>query len=303
MNYLKEKEIEELKDVSYKIRRLALEMITYANWGHIGGSFSCAEILACLYFHFLKTNPQNPKDENRDYFILSKAHASPALYATLVLKGFLQPDKIYTYCLLDGLDGHTSIECPGIDYSGGSLGLGLSYAVGIALGLKMKEKIHQRVYCLLGDGELNEGNIWEAALLGAHYKLDNLIVIIDYNKVSAKGFINEIMSIEPLIDKWEAFGWKTIEIDGHNINEIYSALYKARYIEVRGKPICIIAHTVKGKGIEECEFNYKWHGGSPDIEKAEMFLKELAQRYNKPYKDFKMLPLRKDNDSLRAVLG
>lgn len=303
MEYLNEEKLEELQHIAYKIRKMTLEMITYAKWGHIGGSFSCSEILACLYFCFLNVDPKNPKSENRDYFILSKAHVSPALYSVLALRGFFPLDNLYSYCTLKGLDGHTSIECPGIDYSGGSLGLGLSYAVGIAIGLKMKERINQRVFVLLGDGELNEGSVWEAAQAGAHYKLDNLILIIDYNKVSAKGFINELMSIEPLADKWRAFGWNVIETDGHNVGEICHALYRARYIEVKGKPICIIAHTVKGRGVKECEFNYKWHGGAPSIDEAELFLRELSERFGEPYEDFERLPLQEDdNDNLRVVL-
>lgn len=302
MDYLNEEEVKELEHIAYTIRKIALEVITYAKWGHIGGSFSASEILTCLYFRLLNIDPQNPKDENRDYLILSKAHASPALYAVLALKGFFPSDKLYSYCTLKGLDGHTSIECPGIDYSGGSLGLGLSYAAGIAIGLKIRERSNQRVFCLLGDGELNEGSIWEALELGAHYKLDNLIAIVDYNKVSAKGPINEIMSIEPLAEKWKAFGWSVIEVDGHDIKDVYSALYRARYIELKGKPICIIAHTVKGKGLRECEFNYKWHGEVPNIERAKAFLKELSLRYNEPYEDFQRLPSEEDGDNLKAVL-
>ncbi len=302
MEYLEEDKLEELQHIAYTIRKITLEMISYAKWGHIGGAFSCSEILCCLYFCFLNVDPKNSKSDDRDYFVLSKAHASPALYAVLALKGFFPLDRLYSYCTLKGLDGHTSIECPGIDYSGGSLGLGLSYAVGIAIGLKIKEKLNQRVFCLLGDGELNEGSVWEAAQAGAHYKLDNLVVIVDYNKVSAKGFINDLMSIEPLIEKWKAFGWNVIEIDGHNLSEICHALYRARYIEIKGKPICIIAHTVKGKGIKECEFNYKWHGGAPTIEKAKLFLKELSERYGEPYEDFKRLPSEEDDDNLKTVL-
>jgi len=301
--YLSETAIKELEEKAFQIRKLALEMIVNANWGHIGGSFSEAEILSCLFFHFMNVDPKNPKSENRDIFILSKAHASPALYAALALKGFFPLSKLYSYCKLGGLDGHTNMrETPGIEFSGGSLGLGLSYAVGTALGLKMQEHFHRRVFCLLGDGELNEGNIWEAAMAASHFKLDNLITIVDYNKVSAKGFINDLMAIEPLTEKWKAFGWNVIEIDGHDVKEICLALYKAKYESVNSRPNCIIAHTVKGKGIMECEFNYKWHTHAPSSEKAEAFLKELCLRYGKPYKGFSRLPTSVQEEDFEAIV-
>lgn len=288
MKYLRDEEIRELEEKSYYIRKLSLEMITYANWGHIGGSFSEAEILSCLYYKILNIDPHNPKKDSRDFLIFSKAHASPGLYSCLALKGFFPMELIYKYCRLGGLDGHTnSLEIPGVEFSGGSLGLGLSYAVGIALGLRLKEKYNQRVYCLMGDGELNEGQIWEAALAASHYRLDNLILAIDYNKVSAKGFVSELMSIEPLPEKWKAFGWNVLELDGHDVREICLAFYKAKYIQMNGKPSCLILHTVKGKGIEECEFNYKWHTHAPDYEKACLFLKELARKYQQSDEGFK----------------
>lgn len=303
MKYISQEEIKRLEEKAFLIRKLSLEMIVNANWGHIGGSFSEAEILACLYFYFMNVNPEDPYNENRDYFILSKAHASPALYAALYLKGFLSKEKIYEYCKIGGLDGHTNmLETPGIEYSGGSLGLGLSWAAGIAYGLALKEKFNQRVYCLLGDGELNEGNIWEACLFATHYKLDNLIVIVDYNKVSAKGFIKDIMSLEPLSEKWKAFGWNVIEIDGHDVKEICTALYKAKYELVNGKPNCIIAHTVKGKGLTECEFNYKWHTHAPNLEKAKIFLYELYKNYEKEFCDFERIPEKIEEDNLEFLL-
>src|SRR5665648_102136 len=169
-----------LKDMAYEIRRLSLEMITYSSWGHIGGAFSMAEILSVLYFNEMQLNSDQPLMENRDRFILSKAHASPALYAALALKGFFPIDKIYQYCQPGGLEGHTHIlSAPGIESSGGPLGMGLSVAIGMALGLRYKENPRSRVYCMLGDGECNEGNVWEAAMSAAHYHLDNLIAIVD----------------------------------------------------------------------------------------------------------------------------
>jgi transketolase len=303
MKYLKAEAIDELEDKAYRIRKLSLEMIAHSGWGHVGGSFSCAEILSCLYFHVLRVNPETPREVSRDYLIFSKAHASPALYAVLALKEFFPVEKIYTYCRLNGLDGHTNmLETPGVDCSGGSLGLGLSYAVGVSLGLKMKEQYHQRVYTLVGDGELNEGQIWEAAMAAAHYKLDNLILAVDYNKVSAKGFVSETMPVEPLLEKWRAFGWNVLESDGHDVQEICSVFYRAKYLEVNGRPTCIIMHTVKGKGLEECEFNYKWHTHAPSFEKAQSFLKELAERYDKPYEGFKWDAGKIEEGTLRQVI-
>ncbi len=273
-------ELKQLQDTAYQLRRLALEMIAYSQWGHIGGAFSMAEVLTVLYFHHMKVDPQNPKMENRDRLILSKAHGSPGLYAALALRGYFPKEDVYKYCELGGLEGHTHmLSGTGVEASGGPLGMGLSVAVGMAMGLRRKENPRSRVFCILGDGETNEGNIWEAAMSASHYQLDNLIAIVDYNKVMAKGFIHEMMTIEPLKDKWEAFGWKVLEVDGHDLQEINEALYKARWILPAGKPIIIIAHTVKGKGIEQAEFNYKWHTHAPSPEIADGMLKELSRNY------------------------
>lgn len=304
MKYLSDEEICKLNDMAYEIRKLTVEMIACGQWGHIGGSFSLAEILAVMYFKSLRIDPSRPKMDNRDYVVLSKAHCSPALYAALALRGFFPVEKLYSYCKLGGLEGHLDIlETPGLEASGGSLGMGLSYSVGIAYGLKLKEQFSPRVFCIIGDGELSEGQIWEAAMSASHYKLDNLIAVIDYNKVMAKGFVYEEMSQEPMVDRWKAFGWHVIEVDGHDVIDLHKAMYAARYLSVAGKPICIIAHTVKGKGVEECEFNYKWHTHAPSIEKAEEFLKELAVRYKKPYEGIKRLPESADDGSLAAVIG
>ncbi len=287
---VKDEDLKMLYDMSYQIRRLSLEMITYSQWGHIGGSFSMAEILAVLYFHEMKIDPQEPLMENRDRLILSKAHGSPALYAVLELRGFIPKDTIYKYCELGGLEGHTHIlSAKGIESSGGPLGMGLSVAVGMALGLRKKENPRSRVFCIVGDGESNEGNIWEAAMSAAHYHLDNLIVIIDYNKTMAKGFVWELMSIEPFSDKWIAFGWNVIEIDGHDIEQIIQALHEARWLKTNGKPTVIIAHTVKGKGIERAEFNYKWHTHAPDPETADSMMHEISMTYGKPDEGYSRL--------------
>ena len=281
--HISPEKLAELDEMAYQIRRLSVEMIAYSKWGHIGGSFSMAEILAVLYFQAMQVDPANPRWDERDRLILSKAHGSPALYAALGLRGYYPLDRIYTYCELGGFEGHTDMtRTQGLESSGGPLGMGLSVAVGIGLGLRFRENPRARVYCILGDGELNEGNVWEAAMSAAHYHLDNLIAIVDYNKVMAKGFVWDQMSIEPLRDKWLAFGWDVIEIDGHDISSVADALYQARWVKPRGKPIVVIAHTVKGRGVEMAEFNYKWHTHAPDPATADKMLRELSHRYGKP---------------------
>jgi transketolase len=242
-----------------------------------------ADILAVLYFQVMSIDPKNPKWEGRDRLILSKAHTSPALYAALALKGFYPLDHIYTYCEPDGLEGHTDMRrTSGIESSGGPLGMGLSVAVGCAYGLRLKENPRSRIFCLMGDGELNEGNIWEAAMAAAHYHLDNLVAVVDYNKVMAKGFVWNLMGIEPLVDKWAAFGWDVLEVDGHDLEALSEVFYRARWTQPRGKPIVVIAHTVKGRGIEMAEFNYKWHTHAPEPEIADAMLRALSHRYNRP---------------------
>lgn len=287
---LTHEELTQLEEYAYQIRRLSLEMITYGKWGHLGGSFSMAEFFAVLYFREMHLDPAQPRWEGRDRLILSKAHGSPALYAALALRGFYPEEKIYDYCEIGGLEGHTHIgSAPGVEASGGPLGMGLSVAVGIALGVRKKENPRSRVYCVLGDGELNEGNVWEAAMAAAHYHLDNLIAIIDYNKVMAKGFVWDEMSIEPLAEKWRAFGWNVLEMDGHDLEEAAATLYKARWITPNGRPTAVIAHTVKGRGVEQAEFNYKWHTHAPDPATADAMLRELARRYGRPEQGYSRL--------------
>ncbi len=288
----------ELEEAAYQIRRLSIEMITYACWGHPGGSLSMADVLAVLYFQVMQSNPLDPKWEQRDRLILSKAHASPALYAALAVKGYFPKDDIYTYCEPDGLEGHTDMNrTAGVESSGGSLGMGLSVAVGCAFGLRLKENPRARVFCLLGDGELNEGNVWEAAMSASHYHLDNLIAVVDYNKVMAKGFIWDLMSIEPLVDKWTAFGWDVLEVDGHDLDALVDTFYRARWILPRGKPIVVIAHTVKGRGIETAEFNYKWHTHAPEPNIADAMLRELSRRYNRPELGYSKLDEPREKES------
>ena len=292
----------ELEEMAYEIRRLSTEMIAEAKWGHIGGSYSLAEILAVLYGSCAKLYPEDPDFEGRDYIILSKAHTAPALYSALAVSGFFPRERLNTYCSLDGLGGHLEVGVPGVEMSGGSLGLGLSYSVGLALALKMQERFSQKVYCITGDGELNEGQIWEAAMSASHFGLDNLILVIDYNKVMAKGFVKEQMAIAPLKDKFGAFGFKVMEIDGHNIPELNNAFMRAKYSDSGEKPICIIANTVKGMGVAQCEFNYKWHTHAPSVKKANEFLKELADRYSREYREF-CPKERKDIETLEDLIG
>jgi transketolase len=287
-----------LEEAAYQIRRLSIEMITYARWGHPGGSLSLADILAVLYFESMFINPREPKSELRDRLVLSKAHCSPALYAALALKGFFPKDDLYSYCEPNGLEGHTDMtRTPGVESSGGPLGMGLSIAAGMAYALRLKEEPRPRVFCLLGDGELNEGNIWEAAMFASHYHLDNLIAVVDYNKVMAKGFVWDLMSIEPLKDKWAAFGWDVLEVDGHDLCALAATFYQARWVQPRGNPIVVIAHTVKGRGIEMAEFNYKWHTHAPEAVTADAMLRELARRYNRPEAGYSRLGSEREKEA------
>lgn len=300
--HLTPEKLQSLQEAAFGVRRLCLEMVTHAGWGHIGGSFSEAELLASLYGGILRIDPKKPDDALRDRLVLSKAHASPGLYAALALAGFFPTDDLYRYCRIDGLDGHTQRgQCPGIEYSGGSLGTGLSYAVGVALSFRLEENFAPRVVCLLGDGECNEGQIWEAAMSAAHYQLDNLIAVVDYNKVMAKGKLSELMPIEPLAAKFAAFGWTPIEIDGHDFAEIFAAFHRAKYREMHGRPIVVIAHTVKGRGLPEAEFNYHWHTHAPSLAQADKFLADLNRTYGRSETFSRALGIPKDG-GLEAVI-
>lgn len=302
LKHLASEELRVLGEKAFAIRVLCLEAITHAGWGHLGGSFSEAELLACLYGSILKIDPRNPEDPRRDRFLLSKAHASPALYAALALSGFFSVERLFTYCRLGGLDGHTQRgQCPGIEYSGGSLGTGLSYAAGLALGLRIEDNFAARVICLLGDGECNEGQIWEAAMAAAHHRLDNLIAVVDYNKVMAKGKVSELMAVGPLAQKFVAFGWTTLECDGHDLAEICATFHRAKYLEMNGRPVAILAHTVKGRGLPEAEFNYHWHTHAPSIAQAEKFLGDLNRTYGRA-EAFSRVLTSPDDGGLEAVV-
>lgn len=266
-----------LKGLSLKaniIRREVVKMIGQAGSGHPGGSLSCADIIACLFFHHLRHNPANPKWEQRDRFILSKGHACPALYAALAEAGYFPRSVLATLRKPDSiLQGHPdSTKTPGVEVPSGSLGQGLSAGVGMALASKLDGDSF-RVYVLLGDGELQEGLVWEAAMAAAHYKLDNLTAIVDRNGLQIDGPTEEVMCVEPLEQKWAAFGWNVIAIDGHNLEQIISALEQAG--RTKGKPTVIIAHTIKGKGVSFMENVVDFHGKAPTPEQTEKALREL----------------------------
>lgn len=249
-------------------------MTAKAGSGHPGGSLSAVEILIALYFKYLRHNPQNPKWEDRDRFILSKGHAAPALYAVLAECGYFPIEELWTLRRLGSrLQGHTDMTMtPGVEMSAGSIGQGLSFGIGMALASKMDKK-DWRVYVLMGDGECDEGQVWEAAMSASHFKIDNLVAIIDRNKQQLTSWTEEIMSLEPLAQKWLSFGWEVIEIDGHDFGQILSALNKAKGI--KGRPTVIIAHTIKGKGVSFMVNNPEFHGRACTPQELEQALKEL----------------------------
>jgi len=268
-------EIEKLKSLARTIRIDILKMLNQAGSGHTGGSLSAVEIIVSLYFYKMHHNPQNPKWPDRDRFVLSKGHGAPALYATLARSGYFDLSELNNLRKLGSiLQGHPDMKVtPGVEISTGSLGQGLSMANGMALALKL-DKRAARVYVLMGDGENQEGQIWEAAMAAAHYRLDNLCGIIDYNGLQIDGPVNEIMKIEPIRDKWLAFGWEVFEIDGHNFAEIISALDQAE--TVKNKPCLILAHTIKGKGVSFFEGKVEYHGVAPTDEELKKALFELG---------------------------
>ena len=264
-----------LEEKANKIRQHIINMIGEADSGHPGGSLSAADILSVLYFKKLKVDPAVPKDLCRDRFILSKGHAAPVLYAALAEKGFFPIEELMTLRKIDSkLQGHPDMKSvPGVDMSTGSLGQGFSVATGLALGGAM-DRADYRVYVMLGDGEIQEGIVWEAAMLAAHYKLDNLAAVLDCNGLQIDGKVNDVMSIEPIADKWKAFGWNVLEIDGHNIEEIDEAFDKAA--SVKGQPTMIIAKTIKGKGVSFMENNTDWHGKACNVDEKNKALAELT---------------------------
>ena len=267
---------EDLKTVCKRLRRDIIEMISKAGSGHPGGSLSAVEIVAALYWKIMRHMPSNPRWPERDRFVLSKGHAAPVLYTALAECGYFPCSELNTLRQINShLQGHTErVTTPGVEISAGSLGQGLSFAVGTALAGQMDKKTW-RVYALLSDGECAEGQVWEAAMAAPNYKLDNLTAIVDKNGIQLGGFVKDIMDSDPLNDKFAAFGWHIIDVaDGNNIDQILDALKKAQTI--KGKPVCIIAHTIKGKGVSFMENNVEFHGKAPNAEQTEKALKELA---------------------------
>src|SRR3989339_673948 len=269
--------VQELEKKAKVIRVDLVKMLTEAKSGHPGGSLSATDLMVGLYFEKLKHNPKDPNWDGRDRGIFSKGHVCPLLYACLAETGYFPVSELMTLRKFGSrLQGHPAknAELPGVEISSGSLGQGLSAGVGMAIGFKLDKK-NNRVYVLMGDGELQEGSIWEAAMSAAHYKLDNLCGIVDFNKLQIDGYVKDVMDIEPLVDKWKAFGWNVIEIDGHNISEVLSAYDKAS--AMKNKPTVIIAHTIKGKGVSFMENQAGWHGKTPDKTQCEVALKELCE--------------------------
>jgi len=272
---VQKRDIEYLKNQARILRIEILKMLTEAGSGHTGGSLSAADIVAALYFYKLRYKPEDPQWPERDRFVLSKGHAAPLLYAVLAISGYFDKSLLRTLRKLGSpLQGHPcSKMLPGVEVSTGSLGQGLSVANGIAMGLKL-QGLNSRVYCLLGDGELQEGQVWEAAMTASHYKSDNLCAIVDLNGLQIDGPISSVKNIEPVDKKFQSFGWNTIEIDGHDMAQIVDALDRAE--ELKGAPTVILARTIKGKGVSIFEGKVKYHGIAPTPEELEIALKELS---------------------------
>lgn len=265
-----------LKEKAKEIRKDIIKMLTESGSGHPGGSLSCTDILTILYFDKMNIDPKNPKYEDRDRLVLSKGHAAPALYATLSERGYFPKGELKTLRKIHSiLQGHPDMKStPGLDMTTGSLGQGLSAANGMALAAKLDNK-NYRVYVILGDGEVEEGQIWEAAMAAAHYKLDNIIAILDNNGLQIDGRNEEVMNIEPIDEKFKAFGWNVIKANGHDFIELNNALDEAKV--TKGKPTMIIAKTIKGKGVSFMENQVGWHGVAPKKEEAEKALEELER--------------------------
>jgi len=266
--------IEELKQKSITIRKHIIHMLTEAGSGHPGGSLSAVELITTLYFHKLRHNPKDPNWADRDRVVFSKGHGCPLWYAILAECGYFPKEELLTLRKLGSmLQGHPDkLRTPGVDISSGSLGQAFSASCGMAAAAKIDKKDY-RVYVLLGDGEIQEGQVWEAAMSASHYKLDNLCAILDHNRFQIDGRVEDVMNIEPLEDKWKAFGWNTISIDGHDIKQVIDAYNKAETI--KGKPSIIIAKTVKGKGVSFMEHTSDWHGKTPNKDESIKAINEI----------------------------
>jgi transketolase len=275
---LDSKKIKELEAKARQIRLMVVEMLARAGSGHPGGSLSSTDILTCLYYSVLRHNPKDPFWPDRDKFHLSKGHCCPALYAILAEIGYFPKEELLNLRKMGALlQGHPDRHTPGIEVCSGSLGQGLSVALGMSLAYKIDGK-DNRVYCLLGDGEIQEGNIWEAAMAAAHYKCDKLCAILDYNGFQIDGRIADVMGLEPLSDKWHSFGWHVIPVDGHNMAALYQAFDAAK--KVKGRPAILIAKTIKGKGVSFMENVADFHGRAPSMDETKIAVKELGSEKN-----------------------
>ena len=270
-------DIARLKDIAKQSRIDVIKMLTEAKSGHPGGSLSEIEIIVALYTHEMKHDPANLTMKDRDRFVLSKGHGIPGLYSVMAAVGYWPREDLLTIRKTGSkFQGHPDrCRLPGLETSTGSLGQGLSIAVGFALASKLDDNAF-RVYCLIGDGESQEGQIWEAAMSAPKFKLDNLVCILDYNKAQIDGYVNDVMPLEPIAEKWKSFGWHVINIDGHDFDQIFGAFEEAR--ATKGKPTFIIADTLKGKGVSFMENVVDWHGVAPNAEQAELALKELNEK-------------------------
>lgn len=269
---------EDLKEIAYTLRVECVRMIHHAKSGHVGGSLGLADVFAALFFKILRHDPSNPTWEERDRFILSNGHVAPLLYASMAYSGYFPVDELMTLRQLESrLQGHPSRKnLPGIEISTGSLGQGLGVAVGMALAIRQKKQYH-RIYCSIGDGESQEGSIWEAALSAGFHQLDNLTVFMDRNFIQIDGNTEEIVALEPLVEKWEAFRWHVIEANGHNFESIMNAFEAAQTF--KGKPSIILFKTKLGYPVSFMEGNAKWHGTPPNDEEAQKALEEIEHTY------------------------
>ena len=265
----------EYEEIASQIRQHVIRAIYNAKSGHPGGSLSATDILTALFFKEMNIDPENPEKEDRDIFVLSKGHAAPGLYATMGVRGFYPVEDMYSLRKLGSkFQGHpSSYKLPCLEHSTGSLGQGFSAAVGMAIGARLKG-LGQRVYTILGDGELQEGLVWEAAMCAAHYKLDNLCAFVDWNGLQIDGANDDVMTVKPIDEKFKAFGWNVLMIDGHNFTEIFEALDSAR--QFKGKPTVIVAKTHKGQGVSFMADQAGWHGKAPNEEQARAAIEELG---------------------------
>lgn len=273
--YFTEKDVERLEEQAVQLRRDIVEMIHAAKAGHPGGSLSAVDMITALYFHVMRIDPQNPRWEDRDRFVLSKGHACPALYAALARRGFFDPKHLTTLRQYHSiLQGHSDMnKTPGIDISSGSLGNGLAIGVGMAMSGRLHHQDYM-TYVMLGDGEVQEGMVWEAAMAAHHHDLGNLVAIVDCNGVQINGWVNEIMTVEPLADKWRAFGWNVVEVNGHNMKDLLTVLHTAKTMR---HPTVILMRTVKGRGVSFMEDDCKWHGNSPSDEELVQAILEIGE--------------------------